>query len=78
MIEPPPDVPIPVMTYDERQRFRAAAFRATRLYPGPIGEMLSRELISWEEFGFRFGSGALLRGVVEEIMNASMPKAEAA
>lgn len=46
--------PVPI-NHREKTRLRAAAFRATRLYPGPIGELLSRELLSWEEFGYRFG-----------------------
>jgi hypothetical protein len=39
-----------------------AAFRATLVYPGPVGELLCRELLDWEEFGYRFGGGAFLRG----------------
>lgn len=34
------------MDHHEKARLRAAAFRATRVYPGPIGELLSRELVT--------------------------------
>ena len=46
--------PVP-MDHHEKMRLRAAAFRVTRLYPGPVGELLSRELLTWEEFGYRLG-----------------------
>jgi hypothetical protein len=39
------------MDHDERMRFRAAALRATQVSPGPVRELLARELLSWEEFG---------------------------
>ena len=42
--------PVP-MDHHEKMRLRAAAFSVTRLYPGPVGEVLSRELLTWEEFG---------------------------
>ena len=48
--------PVP-MDHHEKARLRAAAFRVTRLYPGPVGELLSRELLTWEEFGYRLGGG---------------------
>ncbi len=35
------------MDHHEKMRLRAAAFRATRLYPGPVGEMISKELLTW-------------------------------
>jgi hypothetical protein len=52
------------MTYAEKTRARAAALRARRLYPGVVGEVLSSELLTWAEFGYRFGFGrtmALMR-----------------
>jgi hypothetical protein len=49
--------PVP-MDHHEKMRIRAAAFRVTRLYPGPAGEMLSRELLTWEEFGYRLGANS--------------------
>ena len=40
--------PVP-MDHHEKMRRPAAAFRVTRLYPVAVGELLSRELLTWEE-----------------------------
>ncbi|HYH32174.1 MAG TPA: hypothetical protein VD903_17510 [Pseudonocardia sp.] len=69
--------PVP-MDQHEKMRLRAAAFRATRLYPGPTGELLSRELLSWEEFGYRLGGGRLVMGVVDQVLEAPIPQQGAA
>lgn len=53
---------------ETRARLRSAAHRATRIYPGPVGELLQRELRSWEEFGFRFGSSGLVAALVDQIL----------
>jgi hypothetical protein len=34
----------PAMNHHERMRLRAAALRAMQVYPGPVGELLSREV----------------------------------
>lgn len=34
----------PAMNHHERMRLRTAALRATQVYPGPVGELLSREV----------------------------------
>jgi hypothetical protein len=52
---PAADVPPEVMAFHERSQLRAAAFYATRVYPGPVGELVSRELLAWEDFGKRLG-----------------------
>lgn len=61
-------------TTDERARLRAAAFRVTRLYPGPVGELVSRELLTWEEFGYRLGGGRLVMRLVEHVLTAPTPE----
>lgn len=66
------------MDHHERMRLRAAAFRAIRVYPGPVGELLSRELLSWEEFGYRLGSRGLIMGIVDAVMSAQLHQTEAA
>lgn len=57
------------MTIDEKMRIRQAAFQATRLYPGPIGELVSRELLIWEEFGYRIGGHAMAYRLLNYIMS---------
>lgn len=59
------------MNHHEKARLRAAAFRAIRLYPGPVGELVSRELLSWEEFGYRLGGDRLVMRLVDHILSAS-------
>jgi hypothetical protein len=70
---PVPDRPGP-MTAAEKQRMRAAAFRATRVFPGAVGEWLSRELHSWAEFGYRLGPQALVRRLVDEVLQQAGPE----
>jgi hypothetical protein len=69
--------PVP-MDHHEKMRLRAAAFRVTRLYPGPVGEMLSRELLTWEEFGYRLGGGQLVMRLVDHILKTPIATADAA
>jgi len=63
--------PVP-MDHHEKMRLRAAAFRATRLYPGPVGELVSRELLTWEEFGYRLGGSALVMRLVDQVLKSPM------
>ncbi len=70
-------IPVP-MDHPEKMRLRAAAFRVTRLYPGPAGEVLSRELLTWEEFGYRLGGGALVMRLVDHILTTPIAQGEAA
>ena len=60
------------MEHHERMRLRAAAFRATTLYPGPVGELVSRELLSWEEFGYRLGSDKLVMQLVDHVLDSPL------
>jgi hypothetical protein len=69
--------PVPV-NHQEKMRLRAAAFRATRLYPGPVGELLSRELLSWEEFGYRLGGSQLIMRLVDHLLQAPITQYDAA
>ena len=69
--------PVP-MDHHEKMRLRAAAFRATRLYPGPVGELVSRELLTWEEFGYRLGGGQLVMRLVDQVLKAPLAQGDAA
>ncbi|MFP5019756.1 hypothetical protein [Pseudonocardia phyllosphaerae] len=66
--------PVP-MEHHEKMRIRAAAFRATRVYPGPVGELVSRELLSWEDFGYRLGGNRLVMELVDQVMKTPQPEA---
>ena len=63
--------PVP-MDHHEKMRLRAAAFRVTRLYPGPVGEVLSRELLTWEEFGYRLGGSQLVMRLVDHVLKTPL------
>lgn len=76
-MSPVTGVPVP-MDHNEKLRLRAAAFRVTRLYPGPVGELLSRELLTWEEFGYRLGGGLLVMRLVHHVLTTPIDQAEAA
>lgn len=71
-VDPPPAIPVADQTWrmdhHEKLRVRASAFRATRLYPGPVGELISRELLAWEEFGYRLAANGSIMRLVDDIM----------
>lgn len=73
MLRPPtgpaPTAPPIYLTYPERARVRLAANRAIRLYPGPVGQVLSKELWAWEELGWRFGSSSLIAALVDTLLD---------
>ena len=70
-------IPVP-MDHHEKMRLRAAAFRVTRLYPGPVGELLSRELLTWEEFGYRLGGSQLGMRLVDHVLKAPLAQGDVA
>jgi hypothetical protein len=53
----------------DRSRIRDAAVRAAQVYPGPVGELLSRELVCWEHFGYRLGSRTAIMKIVDQILS---------
>lgn len=50
---------VPQHLLHERSRCLAAAEFARRVYPGPLGLLLHRELTAYADLGFRFGDGLL-------------------
>ena len=53
------------LTHHEKLRIAQAAFYIRQLCPGPIGEVAARELMTWEEFGYRLGRDKLVMATVE-------------
>jgi hypothetical protein len=49
------------MELPTREVLLEAARRAQLLYPGPVGDLLQQELISWLQFGHLLGSALILR-----------------
>jgi len=66
------------MNHNEKMQLRAAAFRVTRLYPGPVGELVSRELLTWEEFGYRLGGHRLIMRLVDHVLTTPLTQTEVA
>lgn len=60
----------PELHMHERSRYRAAAGHARRIYPGPIGELVYRELTAYAEFGYRFGDNGLIPRLVAAVLAA--------
>lgn len=60
------------LDHTDTARIRTAAGRAPKLYPGPVGLILERELLAWHEFGYRIGVGskALMAELVNHLMTA--------
>ena len=58
------------LTPRERSRIRLAADRAKARYPGPVGELVSRELMAWEDIGWRIGNGhnGLLNRLIDAVL----------
>jgi hypothetical protein len=66
------------MDHPQKMRMRDAAVQATCLYPGPAGEMLVRELLTWEEFGYRLGGHQLIMRLVDHLLTTPVTQTEVA
>ena len=56
-----------IMDHRSRTQLRAAAFHARLVFPGP-GELLARELLSWDEFGHRLRGDRMIMRLVEHVL----------
>lgn len=57
----------------EKARLRLAVYHATAAYPGAVGELISRELTTWAEFGYRFDNTGLVRRLVDDVLQPRKP-----
>lgn len=48
------------LQFHESARLRTAALQARRSYPGPLGELVSRELTAYADFGYRLSNDGLI------------------
>lgn len=60
----------------ERSRCRAAAGHARRVIPGPVGELVHRELLAYAEFGYRFVADGLIPRLAAEILATRSERSE--
>jgi hypothetical protein len=51
----------------ERRQYLEAAERALAVYPGPLGELVHRELRAFAEFGFRLTADRLIPRLAAEV-----------
>lgn len=49
-------------------RLRKAAFHATRLYPGPVGELIADELLAVEAWGYRIAATSRAHRLTEHVL----------
>lgn len=52
----------------EQSRYGAAAECALRTYPGPVGELIYRELIAYARFGRCFAKDALIPRLMTQML----------
>jgi hypothetical protein len=64
------------MDHHEKMRMRSAAFRAAKLYPGPVGQLLAQEINAWHDFGYRLGKSRLILELVDHVMKTPLPSAD--
>jgi hypothetical protein len=57
-------------TLIDRDRLNKAAERALNLYPGPVGELVHREIQAYLNFGQGFAQASLITRLVEDIVGA--------
>lgn len=69
---------IRALTFRETSRLRAAALHARRTLPGPLGELVARELRAYADFGYRFSTDALLPRLANQVLATLSPADEAA
>lgn len=59
---------------DETCDLAAAADRAREAYPGPVGELVHREIRAYLDFGHRFGNDSALAGrLVKDLLARTAP-----
>jgi len=85
LVEPPQpraqvlaQAPAAKLEHVDRARLTAAALRARRVFPGPVGSCISDELTTWAEFGWRLGGESRIGKLVAAIMAVPLPEPEAA
>jgi hypothetical protein len=61
----------------ECARLAAAAHRALSTHPGPVGELIQREIEAFLNFGHLVGSGALIMRLVHEVSVADIAPQQA-
>jgi hypothetical protein len=59
---------VPGLEFHEKTRLNAAAYHARRVYPGPVGELVDRELRARAEFGHALAGDGLAPRLAAQIL----------
>lgn len=62
-----PDTPGRLTSHDI-WRLGMASVQARARYPGPVGELVQREIWAYRDFGHRFGGGGIVERIVAELL----------
>lgn len=68
------EIPLHALTFDEKARVREAANRARLVYSDAVGRLIHRELMAYQEFGFRFEPPGFSLQVVDEVFATPLPE----
>lgn len=49
-----------------------AQLKATRLYPGPVGELVAKELSDYAKFGFRFDQAGFSERLLQQVLETEL------
>jgi hypothetical protein len=60
---------------DPSRRLADAIVEAARRFPGPVGELIRRELRAFADFGYRFDGSGLVPRLVDELLGDATPRA---
>lgn len=61
------------LDWQELRRLRGAALHAKRVYPGPVGDLLARELHAYADLGYRFLPNELMERLATEVLSIQSP-----
>lgn len=61
------------LQFHEFSRLRAAAVHARRIYPGPLGELVYRELTAYADFGYRLSNDGLIPRLATAVLAMHHP-----
>ena len=64
------------LDHQEKTLYRRAALHGRRIYPGPLGELVHRELTAYADFGYRFKDDGLIPRLAAAIHDEVQQRAE--
>lgn len=67
-VQVPAVVPVERGDFLDRSKLTTAAYRARKAFPGPVGDLVARELTEWSEFGWRLGGESRIAQLAAAIM----------